>query len=1146
MLYKPKNMYPRLNSDQPIIYLDQIPEDGTVDFTFNIDGNEKLKDIQGTLYYSNLAEFSEVENFNLAITDLPKYNIGSAVSTSVGQTPYRPVTPFILTAVYDYAYYSRPNEKQTYNDRAKLGDTAWTSTTNRTGFSWQGNTVAQYFMAGSNVHTNGSFSVYDKSNIAKQGNIDVNLYLTYFLGLRLSEEQKQLLNFGNWGLIVNDDYDIVYRSVKTYKSYCSMQITNNKQIDLDANSSNIEILIDKYNVGQPLCKFTVTLSKLLLGHMQFGTDCSDYFIDTNSESIDKHSIPVTIVCTISKINKTDTGTEVICTCGVESINLENSIDFSSGNPMIICGNISAISFVLNKNNNLVSVSIAPNNLSINAFFHPLHIMGDGKSNAQIKWDGIQNQSTSDISSIVLSSWYLYPTKDKISVKNLPYQNLDMYLKDNLPIKYKVSKKDLPKDTQGNVSINSQDICQYSYRINNLYFSGEQFKIQTSGVPQINISIDQVACKINAFGTFNSTSLQEKIKNYQWKLYRGTYNEDTDQINGKLVYQTPETYSQDFQFEYNNLIPGDYIIEGIVEDNYGQIWFSRKTFQVSHNQNDLFLNLQSELDKENTGIKLKWDRSEYGIAKVYTCGNILDNYSYQESNKYTINNSTNLIPAEVTNSMYGYFALKINNLNLNLDKIKYIECLGNFKPRYSKTIGKQLTYNFLNTNLYLRVNSYNWRRKQLTQDQDLWRLTIQYDIDLQYNNKIISEFSLGGHISWEGKRADLPSSLLEFGDLRSEIINMFTISAFQIDLDKKLLRLLINDKIVEIQDITINSFKNLELNNCTQLHYLIASKESKIKDNFDFPPKRELDDWDSGNYDCLLTFSNENNPLGYRDPDITIEFDSWNIKRYNPLTQKVLDMGQYYFAEEDIRFIDYSLPHNEEIKYLIYPQGSKRITDGTTQAQIFSPVYSDLIKGDWDKWCLFTTRGPAPKNRDGTADKGYNENVLLVDKVFFFEMNVETGSMKNNTDFSIIKNFTPYPHVQRSPSNYWSGQLKGLLGRLAIDDCTFKQTPTMLQEIKELTQNTSRKFLKDRDGNFWEIELSSDITIDNNDKLDVQLKTKSFNWVEVGDASDIALVSVGPGREDWLLTELGYEKIDTYHTWDDSAIWDDNDFWTESE
>jgi hypothetical protein len=197
--------------------------------------------------------------------------------------------------------------------------------------------------------------------------------------------------------------------------------------------------------------------------------------------------------------------------------------------------------------------------------------------------------------------------------------------------------------------------------------------------------------------------------------------------------------------------------------------------------------------------------------------------------------------------------------------------------------------------------------------------------------------------------------------------------------------------------------------------------------------------------------------------------------------------------------------------------------------------------------LFTTRGPAPKKLEGTADNEYNENVLLVDKVFFFEMNVETGTMKNNTDFSVVKNFTPYPHIQRSPSNYWSGQLKGLLGRLAIDDCTFKQTPTMLQEIKELTQNTSRKFLKDRDGNFWEVELSSDVTIDNNDKLDVQLKTKSFNWVEVGDASDIALVSVGPGHEDWLLTELGQEQIDiSKYTWDDSAIWDDSDFWTESE
>lgn len=298
-------------------------------------------------------------------------------------------------------------------------------------------------------------------------------------------------------------------------------------------------------------------------------------------------------------------------------------------------------------------------------------------------------------------------------------------------------------------------------------------------------------------------------------------------------------------------------------------------------------------------------------------------------------------------------------------------------------------------------------------------------------------------------------------------------------------------------------------------------------------------------DTRLIEENTGVYVKFGKPENVGRISSFRIKRKNVLSQELLDLGKYNIAYLDdssltkhLQIIDYSVPHNAEVEYLIYYQ---------QEDKVYEPIISNIVKTNWDKWCLFTTKEVSSKKLGGGSTDGYNENVLLVDKIFFFEMNVETGNMTNNTDFSVVKNFTPYPQVQRSPSNYWSGQLKGLLGRLAINNATFKQTPDMLQELKELTQNTSRKFLKDRDGNFWEVELSSAITIDNNDKLDVQLKTKSFNWVEVGDASDIALISIGYGQDDWLLTELGQEKIDLgKYVWDDDVIWDDNDFWTEGE
>lgn len=92
--------------------------------------------------------------------------------------------------------------------------------------------------------------------------------------------------------------------------------------------------------------------------------------------------------------------------------------------------------------------------------------------------------------------------------------------------------------------------------------------------------------------------------------------------------------------------------------------------------------------------------------------------------------------------------------------------------------------------------------------------------------------------------------------------------------------------------------------------------------------------------------------------------------------------------------------------------------------------------------------------------------------------------------------------------------------IAPNDVDFIQTPNMLQEWKNLALNNQRKFLKDRDGNLWEIELTAAPSINNTDNLTFDLKEKSLSWTEVADASNIALYSYEPSTE-WILTETGY-------------------------
>lgn len=1188
MLYKPKNMYPRLNSDQPIIYLDQIPDknedgsDGTIDFTLNIDGDEKIQNIRGNLYYGSLEDVSPISGFNVNISKLSDYGMGSANGLFATNPEENSSTPFVLNATYDYSNRFSPNKKLTYDDRAKLGDTDWTSTSDRNGFFWETGQIIQYYMAGYYVTNEGFYSVYDPNNSSpKIGDIDADLYMKTFFDIPLLETQKNLFKFGKWGLRVNDDYGIVSRDVDSYKPYISMEIKNNRQIDIDVSNSFIIVPEAQWTVGQPFCEFTVSTQDLLLGYMQISWDkagLKDCFKDTNDTQHPHYYGDTKIICTVNAINKTDKILEITCKCNVKSLNFNSTtkIDFTEAlSPIVICGNISTMAFTFEKTVNqnsykMTSVSIAPQGLSIGAFLNGTPMTDARKSYMSMKWDGIQENANNP--PITLSSLNLYPVfKDNLSITSLPNQNLNIYPKDNLQIKYKIPKNMLPKNEDtGTFVINPQITCQYNYFINNsLYFLGERFKIQTSGIPQIDINILQQVNHIHTIGKFTPTSLQEKIKNYQWKLHKGTIQ--NNQINGQLIYQTPKIYSQDFQFEYDNLIPGNYVIEAIVEDNYGQIWSKRENFIVSYEENDLYLNFQNELDKENTGVKLKWDKPNLGIA-------LADSSLYQFDEEIQIKNQNNETidtwencltrkefyhPSQDTD--YDAFT-DPNGIGIMLNEIPE-------QYRYITWKGKICAKKNIDDYMFLSVRSLGvdgsiWYNS-FSLYGSLWTHFLYYDSTFRTPGPSIElpsysyqKYSENGPIKEWYKEMDEDTYLIFEWDRQNKTMTVETYfynAGRSVDgdyYDSKQEIKFAEENLEKYPDyMKLGKINHFNLNGFTSLDFFSIGTQSFFKKNEDGQIERNKNfstEWNPIEFFCLLSFNNKN--FSYKDPYATVEFNGYSMKRYNSLTQKVLDMGQYYFTkentEEERRFIDYSLSHNEEVKYLIYPQGTKTTideeSDEISQKLVFSPVYSDLIKGDWDKWCLFTTRGPVPKNLDGSDTNGYNENVLLVDKVFFFEMNVETGSIKNNTDFSVVKNFTLYPQVQRSPSNYWSGQLKGLLGRLAIDDCTFKQTPTMLQEIKDLTQNTSRKFLKDRDGNFWEIELSSDITVDNNDTLDVQLKTKSFNWVEVGDASNTALVSVGPSREDWLLTELGYEKIDTHHIWDDSAIWDDNNFWTESE
>ena len=1115
MLYKPKNIYPKINTDKPAIYLNKPDEiiNGVKHYniSFNANGTEKIKTVDCLLSSDGTVSLPYTTNYN----DLQNFKYVTTKDLYLGRYQGAPQSFDIMCEGkidYKNGKYSCVRKQPIYLlDEHDAG-----------GYNW--------------CHS--SDNNFQFCNILLSGRIARGSYCDEII-----DSQYKILN-----IFSSQPEDIKWIPPESWKVYCSdarMRGTGNMLYGMMLNQTS---LIDETINNLIIRKTDIVLNKSIC-QMSFDTEnikikqlLEQYGYQSTPYPIFNDIIPTYIktkhICSITKITDLDDGKiQLDCKC-TQSVIDEQLSDTGITN---IC--------VHRLNNIIITLEPMPSNsdqYKVISWQIPQKqgltcsflVDANGEVNyASYKhtWDGIEiSKLTVDFSIISTSSDNL-----------IGAQTFDDFPSEDVYYTYKIAERYLSS---------FQGMLTYQLILNDSVYSDKINVLVASNKPEISISINEFSItSFNFIGTFTSSELKETIVSYIWKLYDAT---------NQLIYKTNKKYSQDFQFEYDNLIPGDYVVEASVEDNYGQIWSKRESFSVNYEQNDLYLNLQSELDKENTGVKLKWDKPEYGEINFGLPGINDNNFSIE--NGILVENG----PGEKDISSLLSYAM-VTGINL-LEPLKnYISIKGSFNkwlPFNNNTIGEQ-TYDevyslgFLDgIIIYLCVkNNINYLILQ-----DIYSVITLDPIEIEQN--------------------------LEKEDF---------LQGIEINIKNKNILIQYNDKFTDIDASNFSYFFekvsgqyqiSLSLENISTLDYIVASNDSMFDKDTNTWKNDDNLKWNPDNYSCLLTFLGDK-PYSYLDPNANVQITGYKLKRYNPLTQKVLNIGQYYFTqpEEKLefyfdnitlntsncivgkiyshpiteylylwngsnlipyterRFVDYSLPHNEEVKYLIYPQGNKTTTNEESQELISSPIYSDSIKGDWDKWCLFTTRGPAPKNLDGTTDNGYNENVLLVDKIFFFEMNVETGSMKNNTDFSVIKNFTPYPHIQRSPSNYWSGQLKGLLGRLAIDDCTFKQTPTMLQEIKELTQNTSRKFLKDRDGNFWEVELSSDITIDNNDKLDVQLKTKSFNWVEVGDASGIALVSVGPGREEWLLTELGQEQIDiSKYIWDDNAVWDDSDFWTESE
>lgn len=133
--------------------------------------------------------------------------------------------------------------------------------------------------------------------------------------------------------------------------------------------------------------------------------------------------------------------------------------------------------------------------------------------------------------------------------------------------------------------------------------------------------------------------------------------------------------------------------------------------------------------------------------------------------------------------------------------------------------------------------------------------------------------------------------------------------------------------------------------------------------------------------------------------------------------------------------------------------------------------------------------------------------------YIFGLNLETDSFDNGNNPNLLTNFTQYPTRQGTNQNYLSGQLTAYLGHVDKENNVYIDTAAEAEAIRALSTSTDTKFLRSRKGERWMIDTSGPIRLSLGDKYREQPYTVSLPWVEVGDATDAALISL-PGDEAW--------------------------------
>lgn len=195
---------------------------------------------------------------------------------------------------------------------------------------------------------------------------------------------------------------------------------------------------------------------------------------------------------------------------------------------------------------------------------------------------------------------------------------------------------------------------------------------------------------------------------------------------------------------------------------------------------------------------------------------------------------------------------------------------------------------------------------------------------------------------------------------------------------------------------------------------------------------------------------------------------------------------YHFVDLPIgskSFRDYSAASQNTYQYYVYASTESYYAASSLATDPVTPVF-------WNYTLMCCS-----KDDDG---------VYHLENEYRFALDVASGSVGNNNSPQFQQNFTKYPIRQPVNTNYRSGTLSAMIGKVA--DGKYVDSVKLMQELYNLSTSTLTKFLKTRKGEIFMVETASPVQMQIGDNYVDQPAKISLPWVEVGDAANVSIVA----------------------------------------